>query len=66
MLEDRMKKTLRQMGAIESMLKTLKELGIMSPYLVLGELREEEPMYSIVVRIVGQSKIYRIEVVDDE
>jgi hypothetical protein len=69
-VEEKMYMTLNQANATEHLLKTFDRLGMMSPYLVMGHLMNEEedgyPVYKVVVRIVGQKKIYVIEVGDED
>jgi hypothetical protein len=69
-IEKRTIMTLHQANATEHLLKTLDKLGIMSPYLVMGHLVNEEedtyPIYKIVIRIVGQKCIHVIEVGDED
>lgn len=66
-LEVRMRLSAKKLKAMEHMFRTLGSLGIMNKYLILGELRDvgEETYYTVVIRIIEQKKIYRIEVEDE-
>jgi hypothetical protein len=69
-VEKSMKMTLNEANATEHLLKTFDRMGMMLPYLILGELQTPEenkwPVYKMIIRIVGQNRIYRIEVDDGE
>lgn len=69
-VEVNMQMTSKQANATEHLLKTFSKLGMMLPYVVLGELINPEedgyPVFRIVFRIVGEKQIYRIEVCEDE
>jgi hypothetical protein len=69
-IEVRMQMTLNQANATEHLLKTLSRLGMMLPHVVLGEMINPEedgyPVFRIIIRIVGDKQIFRIEVVDED
>jgi hypothetical protein len=69
-VEVNMQMTAKQAHATEHLLKTFSRFGMMLPYLVLGELvnpmEDGYPVFRIVIRIVGEKQIYRIEVNDGD